>query len=377
MSPSNEKNNSREKVISGEVWSEFCDLLKSAGQQIIDNSANDELERAEGFRYLARLTRNGLASLDSAPLSPVIIDYSGAKIGADNPDFMYGKCRIIGSASYRISGCANEAFTFNIGAFHGQLGTPQGLQSSGFLCKSDLYLDADGRFEIIASKDEPLENNARVDWLPLCEDSNSFLIRQTILRPGMDVPADFEIHIIEGDVGTSPKPLTAKKIENSLGRSALMLHGIVQQFLGWTNDFKKRPNQISEIKPELLRVAKGDPKCQYNYGYFDIADDEALVIKLIPPECEYWNIQLANHWMESFDTSDTVSSINNASAIKRDDGSVYIVIAASAPGLVNYLDTQSHQRGTIALRWVGADSHQADPLMKLFKLVELNVEPIL
>ena len=80
-----------------------------------------------------------------------------------------------------------------------------------------------------------------------------------------------------------------------------MVHGISQQFLGWTRDFKQRPNTISEIKPELLGMAKGDPNCQYNYGYFDLLPTQALRICLTPPQCEYWNIQLANHWLESLD----------------------------------------------------------------------------
>ena len=48
------------KAISGESWNEFCDLLKAACQFVVDNSAEDELERSEGFRYLARLLANSL-----------------------------------------------------------------------------------------------------------------------------------------------------------------------------------------------------------------------------------------------------------------------------------------------------------------------------
>ena len=360
----------QQKVISGEAWRDFCDLLKSAGQLVIDNSEADELERAEGFRYLARLTMNNLGSMDPASLNPPTIDYGGARIGADNPDFMYGKVRVTGAARYRITGKINDVFTFNIGAFHGQLGTQQGLQSSGFLPASALQLDEEGSFAIIASCDKPEEEG--VDWLQMVPETNSFLVRQTILQPGIDEPAEIDVRVIDGDVSTEPRALTAERLDQSLGRTAMMLHGIVQQFLGWTNDFKKRPNTISEINPELLGMAKGDPNCQYNYGYFDLADDEVLCISLQPPECEYWNIQLANHWMESFDTSDAVSAINLASAVMKDDGSCDIIVSATDPGKPNWLDTQFHQRGTIALRWVGAESKQADPLVRVCAIAELD-----
>ena len=48
-------------VVSGKAWSDFCDALKTAGEMILERSESD-LDRAEGFRFLSRLTRGGLAS---------------------------------------------------------------------------------------------------------------------------------------------------------------------------------------------------------------------------------------------------------------------------------------------------------------------------
>lgn len=358
-----------QKVLSGETWNEFCDGLKAAGQIVIDNSADDELERAEGLRYLARIASNTMGSIDPAPLQHPLVHYGNTRIGADNPDFKYGSVRVTGQAEYRIHGRANDAFNFNIGAFHGQLGTAEGLQCSGFLSQSDLALDSDGGFTIVASKDRPQARG--VNWLELCDATNSFTIRQTILDPGVDKPADFSIEITSGNIDARPKALSAQKIETGLIRSTLMLHGIVRQFVGWTNDFKERPNKISEIKPELLGVAKGDPNCQYNYAYFDLAEDEALVVRLRPPKCDYWNIQLANHWMESFDSSNAVASINNASAILGQQGEVDVIISERDPGQKNWLATQFHRRGTLALRWVGATQKQADPETLVCKVCDI------
>jgi hypothetical protein len=120
-------------MLSGKTWDEFCDALKAAGRDILENSAADELERAEGFRYLARLSAHGLRnSFSSAALSAPTFNYDAPKIGANNPDFLYGVCRISGACSYRIRGRANAAFNFNIGAYHGSLGSAEGLQCSAF-----------------------------------------------------------------------------------------------------------------------------------------------------------------------------------------------------------------------------------------------------
>jgi hypothetical protein len=361
-----DEQSARDKTLSGEVWNEFCDLLKSAGQLVLDNSAEDELERAEGFRYLARQALNGLrSSIDSPPLAAPAFNYDAPRIGCDNPDFLYGSCRITGRASYRVRGRLNDAHNFSIGAHHGRLGSAEGLQSSGFLARGDLDLSEDGSFEIVVGVEQPA---AAANFLPLVEESNSLIVRQTILRPGTDVPAELDIEILGGDLTTPRAVLTADRLQNGLGMSALMVHGIVQQFIGWTNDFKSRPNTISEINPDLLGLARGDPNCQYNYGYFDLGEGEALLVTLDPPGCDYWNIQLANHWLESLDDRDGVLSINPANAAADADGRVTVVIAARDPGRPNWLDTQGHSRGVIALRWVGAGGKQPDPVTEVRKL---------
>lgn len=348
------------KVISGAVWDAFCDALKATGREVLENSADDGLERAEGFRYLGRLTAWGLRSaLEPAPLSPPLIRYEAPRIGADNPDFLYGTCPVRGDLVYRIRGRRNDAYNFNIGAYHGQLGTAEGLQCSGFLAASDLETGGDGSFEIIAGR-EPRDGN----WLELCEASNQFIVRQTILTPGRDRPAELEVEILEGDPSAPFQPLSAEQLDHRLGSTAAMLQGVVRQFLGWTNDFRQRPNEIHPIRPELQGMAKGDPNTQYSYGYFDIAEDEALVVTLRPPECEYWNIQLANHWLESLDAPNTPSSINLASAVPDEDGSVPVVISLRDPGRPNWLDTQGHRRGAIALRWVGAPPQPRPPVTR-------------
>ena len=66
------------------------DTLKSAGRTSSPGLARDPLDRAEGFRYLSRLTRAALETFveHADPLAPVLHRpvHETAKIGADNPD---------------------------------------------------------------------------------------------------------------------------------------------------------------------------------------------------------------------------------------------------------------------------------------------------
>ncbi|MBW2698050.1 MAG: hypothetical protein JRE70_16330, partial [Deltaproteobacteria bacterium] len=52
-----------ERVMDGRTWADFCDALKRAGDVVLrEGSPADAFERAEGFRYLSRLTRVALES---------------------------------------------------------------------------------------------------------------------------------------------------------------------------------------------------------------------------------------------------------------------------------------------------------------------------
>ncbi len=98
-----------ERIMSGATWADFCDALKRAGEVVLrDGSPRDAFDRAEGWRYLSRLTRVALESyIEFAdPLAPVLRRpaHETVKIGADNPDNYYQSAAISGRYDYRIRG---------------------------------------------------------------------------------------------------------------------------------------------------------------------------------------------------------------------------------------------------------------------------------
>lgn len=335
------------------AWDEFCNTLQQTGRQILANTPDDGLDQTEGFRYLARLTQAGLARFieRSDPLKPAF-NYNSPRIGGDNPDFLYGSASISGQYAYRIRGNREQAFNVGIGSYYGGLGAGKGLQCSGYIFLNDLEVDDDGNFEIIASQQQQAGN-----WLPLVAECNAILLRQTVLQRGQDIPASFSIELLEPDaVAPQPPPvLDAATLTKALQLSGLFTAGVVGQFLGWSNDFKQRPNEIHPINPELLAFAQGDPNTRYHNGYFELAEDEALLVELEPPACEYWNIQVANHWLESLDYLDYQTHLNHASAQADEDGKVRLAISNGITPVTNFIDTAGHQRGCISLRWIKAD----------------------
>ena len=66
---------SEARVLDGRTWSDFCRALERAGDVILrDASPHDPFERAEGFRYLSRLTRVALESFNIARVRQVQVD---------------------------------------------------------------------------------------------------------------------------------------------------------------------------------------------------------------------------------------------------------------------------------------------------------------
>ena len=147
--------------------------------------------------------------------------------------------------------------------------------------------------------------------------------------------------------------------------------GAIAQFLDWTQNFASRPNEIRVLDPELAAGAQGDPYTHYYGGYYEIAEDEVLIVDLKPPKCDYWNLQLCNHWLESLDYTNHSIHVNDHTAVAADGGVVRVVVAHRDPGVPNWLDTAWHRRGCMVLRWVGTDAPY-DPECRVAKHGEVS-----
>src|ERR1700712_3545911 len=91
------------------AWDEFCDRLKEAGRiPFRDNAPTGAVDRAAGFRMLARNISLGLAFSyeNNDPLHPELMHYFDPtrKQGGDNADAIYIGATINGTDTYRISG---------------------------------------------------------------------------------------------------------------------------------------------------------------------------------------------------------------------------------------------------------------------------------
>lgn len=346
----------RTRVLDGRVWSDFCRALERAGEVVLrDGSPADAFDRAEGFRYLSRLTRTALETFVECadPDAPSLFRpaHETVKIGADNPDNHYQKAAVSGANRYRISGTRGSVHYLGFGTYVGDYGSDGRRGQTGYLEAKDMAVGADGRFEIEVSCEPPASGN----WLPMEPDTSSLIVRQTFEDRASERIAD--LHIERVGAAGPPAPLTPERLDAGLAAAAAFVGGTAGLFCDWAEGFARRPNELPPFDPEVARAAHGDPHICYYHGYFELGADEALLVEFTPPRCDYWNFQLNNHWMESLDWRHHRVDLNHHTAVAESDGSVRLVVSARDPGHPNWLDTAGHARGTMCLRWIRADSH--------------------
>lgn len=355
----------------GRAWAEFCDSLKEAGSVVLaDTVPSDPQDRAEGFRYLTRLTRAALnffmeVSDPEAPAFTRAVDET-IKMGMDNPDNVYLATPVKGELTYRITGNRGTVHYLGFGSQAGGYAKTGSLDTTGYLEASDIVLDADGNFEIIASVERP---DDAANWLRMAPETSMIQVRQTRVDHRNEVLA--QVNIERADGQPTPRAITPQRLERSLGEVAFFVQATSQLFASWTEEFRQVPNELPRFDPAKALAAGGDPNIAYFHGWFDLAPDEALVVDLEPPECDFWNFQLANYWLESLDYRYFPVHLNQGTASYRDDGSVRIVVAASDPGVENWMDTCGHSHGTMCVRWIGATEHPV-PVTSVVKLAELR-----
>ena len=354
------------RVISGATWAQFCDALKAAGQEVLrPETPATELDRAEGWRYLTRLTRVALEMMleFGDPDFPVFYQASNTtlKIGGDNPDNVYWNATIAGDREYRLRGTRGTVKYLSFATKANRYAVDGTLASTGELDAPDLQGQRRRHLRGAGQRQAP-ERQLAADVGRLHDAAGA----QHAARPQDRDAGDHE-HRAHRRRRRSRRPLTAARIERALLSSAAFVKGTAHTFADWVQGFQANPNTLATIDQTMFFKAGGDPNIFYLHGYWALKPDEALVIEVKPPECEFWNFQLDNYWMESLDYRYAPVWVNSHTAKYNADGSATITIARENRGFTNWMDTDGHTTGSMLLRWTRAKSHPV-PAVRVVKL---------
>jgi len=345
-----------ERVVSGKAWEEFCDNLKTAGGALVyPGTPRDPFNQAEGLRYLSRLTRGGLEAFVEYcdPAFPVLrrMAHETVKLGADNPDNYYFNAQISGKYSYRIRGKRNSVHYIGFFTQNGNYGTTGGMAPCGALEHREMKFEPDGSFEIMLTP-EP----SGVNWLKIESETTMLMVRQTFLNRFAETAAEVTIENMDGRM--APDPITPAMIDEGLKTASMFVAGAAMMFAKWARSYQKHTNRLPLFDPETSNAAGGDKNIIYYHSHWKLNENESLIIEVKPPECDSWNFQLNNYWMESLDYRYFTICINKASAHYEPDGTVRVIVAHQDPGKPNWINTCGHQEGTMLWRWYRLNNHQ-------------------
>ncbi|MBK7952285.1 MAG: hypothetical protein IPK00_26920 [Deltaproteobacteria bacterium] len=196
-----------ERVVDGRTWEDFCDGLKAAGAIVLAaDTPADPVLRAEGWRYLTRLTRAALETFVEASdaQAPQFQRTTGPtiKMGMDNPDNVYLNAPVNGNFRYEITGRRGTVHYLGFGTQAGNYGATGSLDTTGSLDAANMKIEADGSFRVIASSEDPRDGS---NWLRMRPDTRMIQVRQTRVDHRSEILAEVDIRRVDGP--GRPRPL--------------------------------------------------------------------------------------------------------------------------------------------------------------------------
>jgi len=329
-------------------WQEFCNTLQETGNELL-LAAPDDQTRAEGVAYLARLAAYGIERhmMGSDRLTNGLT-FSAPRIGGYNPDYRIGAANLQSGRRYRIRGRMNEAYRIGLGVY--SLAPDGGLLLDDYkvLMAGSPGLGHDGDFDEQIGPDMASEKG-----LHTCPTTNLFLVREILLKQG---GKRAELAFDTDEQSANHDLLSVERMGQGMAAVQHFFNGSMKQFLSWTNHFASLPNIMEPLLPEFDNKLNGDPGTVYYTGYFNLHEDQALVIEVPDMTCDYWGVMLANHWQEPL----PASFLNHVTAKKDDDGVARIMITSRdpGPGGANWLSTGGRSRGVIWHRTINANIRQ-------------------
>jgi hypothetical protein len=186
--------------------------------------------------------------------------------------------------------------------------------------------------------------------MPLHPDTDHLLVRQYVSDWERDAVAPMHIERI-GNEGRAPQPPTSDQISAAYGRAA----DWIERSVDFWNDYTRRARSggTDNVLSPPRSPKGGAHNILYGGGWWDLEDDEALLVTCDAPDANYWSFQGYNAgWFESLDFANRTTSLNGHQMRVDDDGRFRLAIAHRDPGIENWLDTAGHPSGMVTYRWV-------------------------
>ena len=357
---------------NGELDKLVAAMRYSLKKQIMGWPGDDrELNTFEALRHLLRNISFGHAAHVEADYgNPTLTKMGGTnriQFQLQSTDCNYHAAALHGDHVYRLSGYRGSCAVFQMSTYSSHscdfaggwkmvanmnnVGTPE--------------LAAGKHINVVLSRKKPKELGDAL-WLELPEGRCELHIRQYYADWDKEHPADL---MLTCENQKFPPPLlTQQSSEERLKRLAdlLRVHA----------DFCEAGVKAHLASPDE-RIAKfvvpgAFAGTDYFSGQFRCREDDAVIIEIDKPDCEYWNVELAQLQWEPGDYWARLVNYNLAQVHFESNGSVRFIACWNDPGLPNWFDVSGRNLHLIGFRFFETRTAQAEPRVRTVKLADLS-----
>lgn len=300
-------------------------------------------------------------------------DDPDTRIGVDNPDTQYMGTVVPNSdcqGVWRIFGNRTNTVDFILTTFD----TASGAGGGPTLEDEEMVINPDGSFEVYASCAEN-RNPAWVNWLELIpSEALQIARRQSHCDWANEAPGEIHIERV-GSAGVPSAPLDPAVMAEQIN-AGIALFETQAPFWPAFVDSIKQNIPVNTATPWRPTGGLGITTQLNMLMWYDLADDEALIIRL-PDEdvAAYYGFQLSNFWGSSADWANRHASLSwglDGSCQAEQGGptphpaqqlitanggpncgfqrAYYIVVSKQDPGVENWVETAEMSQGLLAAR---------------------------
>ncbi len=346
------------------VFTELLEELGALHRRLVDQlgAPDDELSLLEAHRWILTILQVATdVYVWADPARPRFVDIVGPykKWGGDNADAFYCFAPIDPARTYRVGVRPGDAVYLSLTVYGGPDDGRYSERIVGSLNSRQAPPGPDGRIDMVLSATDPDDGTP---WIRLEPDAVCAITRDYLEDPSTQRRAEWEVTALD-------PPPTFRDSDAELARR---LRAVVT----WIREQAKmvplrlgEPNTVDPPYPVPAATygwAAGD--AAYAMGSFDLADEEALVVRGRSPACAFWNMCLWNPFLHTYNYDYERVTINGPQVRPEPDGSWALVIAARDPGHPNWVSTAGHRRGRIWFRWFLPSSTPEQPSTEVVNL---------
>jgi len=308
-------------------------------------------------------------------------DVSGSRILYDNPDTIYRFMAVNKTSTYVITGqfTGDDPAETTFSVLTGLSGN-----TASVLNGKDLVRNPDGSFTITVSGSP---TGPGPNHIQITDDTTLIAVRNTLSDWNNQDPMSLSIERVSGPpnslfaqlggfaipfigptVTKNPLLTTLVSLIPPLPDTPPLLRGTVTAVimaLGLQMEAKYikvatiDPTTGERRQPNVFtnptRNAEFLATQMQSAGYFQLDDDQALVLTINPGDAGYFVVPVTNDWTITDNYWDQQTSLNISQAEKNPDGTYTIVVSPQDPEIWNWVSTGGLNQGTISIRFQDID----------------------